>query len=282
MKTKIKYRKTIITVIAMFVVILSVSAQDNKTKEKEDSIKFNLGDYNVYMIKDSIDIHGHNRNIKDSTKKKDNFEIYWAGIGLGVNGYLNANNDTKVPTGYDFLELNYPKSINVTINFLEEKIPLWKKHINIVTGMGLDINNYRFSSKHYVLQPNTPFISAEYDSTLAFNSKLAVTYLNVPLLLQFDTKSFGEKQRTMHISCGIVGGLRLWSHTKQVYEINGTKYKTKTKDDFNLNPFPCSAMVRIGYGNIDLYASYSLNGMFKNGQGPQLYPFTVGITLLGF
>jgi hypothetical protein len=41
-------------------------------------------------------------------------------------------------------------------------------------------------------------------------------------------------------------------------------------------------MVRLGYGVIDLYASYALNSMFKKGQGPELYPFTVGINLVNF
>jgi hypothetical protein len=39
-------------------------------------------------------------------------------------------------------------------------------------------------------------------------------------------------------------------------------------------------MVRVGVGKIDLYASYALNGLFKKDEGPQLYPFTVGITLV--
>jgi hypothetical protein len=40
-------------------------------------------------------------------------------------------------------------------------------------------------------------------------------------------------------------------------------------------------MVRIGYGNLDLYASYALTSMFQKNEGPQLYPFSVGITIIG-
>jgi hypothetical protein len=220
---------------------------------------------------------------RDTSRDRNKFDIYWAGFGLGVNGYLNANNQTKVPTGYNFLDLDYAKSINVTLNFWEQKIPIWKKHINIVTGMGLDLSNYRFNDKHNNLLKDSSYITAAYDSAVSFKkNKLLVSYLDVPLLLQFDTDPLGKGNRTIHLSAGVIGSLRIGSHTKQEYSIGGTTFKPKTRDDFNLNPFKYSAMVRIGYGKIDLYASYALNSMFKKNQGPQLYPFTIGITLAGF
>ena len=148
--------------------------------------------------------------------------------------------------------------------------------------MGADISNYKFSNKNYILLSGSNYTSAVYDSIVSYKkNKLSVIYLNVPLLVQLDSKSFGKEGSTIHISAGIVGGLRLWSHTKQEYEIGGTTYKPKTHDDFNLNPFRYSAMVRLGVGKVDLYASYALNTMFKKNEGPQLYPFTVGITLIG-
>jgi hypothetical protein len=208
--------------------------------------------------------------------------VYWAGVGLGANGYLDANNEITTPTGYDFLDLNYRKSINVSLNFWEQKIPIWKEHINIVTGMGVDLSNYRFSN-NYKLTPDSNYISAVYDSAVDYKkNKLLATYLNVPLLLQFDSNPFGKHDKTVHISAGVVGSVRLGSHAKQVYELNGSTYNPKTRDDFNLNPFRYSAMLRVGVGKIDLYASYALNTMFKKNEGPQVYPFTVGITLVGF
>jgi len=242
---------------------------------EKDTTRFKLGDKKVLIINEG----------NDSTKHKtrqDKFKIYWAGVGLGVNGYLNANHGTNVPAGYNFLDLNYRKSINVSINFWEQKIPLWKRHINIVTGLGWDISNYRFSS-NYKLKPDSNFISGVYDSSVTFKkNKLVTSYLNVPLLLQFDTNPFGKLRSTVHLSAGVVGSFRLGSHTKQVYEVDGVEYKPKTRDDFNLNTWRYSAMVRLGVGKFDVYATYALNGLFKKNEGPQLYPFTIGITLKSF
>ena len=63
---------------------------------------------------------------------------------------------------------------------------------------------------------------------------------------------------------------------------NNTKDQYKTRDQYNLNPFRYSAMLRCGVGKLDIYATYTLSELFKKNQGPQLYPFTVGITLAGF
>jgi hypothetical protein len=215
----------------------------------------------------------------DTVKHKHKFDVYWAGFGLGINGYLNPNNGTKVPTGFD---LDYAKSIDVTCNFWEQKIPLWKRHINIVTGMGFDFNNYRFSNNHYNLIKDSSHVAAVYDSAVTFKkNKLMVAYLDVPLLLQFDTDPIGKGHRTIHLSAGIVGSLKIGSHTKQEYEIGNTTYKPKIHDNFDLNPFKYSAMVRIGYGTLDLFATYALSPMFIKNEGPQVYPFSVGITLVG-
>jgi hypothetical protein len=241
-----------------------------------DTTKLKFGHKKVFIVGDESDA--------DKKDDENKFKVYWAGVGIGVNGYLNANNETTVPAGYDFLDLNYAKSVNVSINLLEHNFQLWKNHINLVTGLGFDFANYKFDNKNYILQADLSAINGVYDSTIAYEkNKLTTTYLNVPLLLQFDTNPFGKKQKsTFHVSAGVVGSVKLGSHTKQVYEINDVVYKPKTKDDFNLSPFRYSAMVRVGVGKVDLYASYALNTLFNKGEGPQLYPFTVGLTLVGF
>ena len=241
-----------------------------------DTTKVRFGHKKLLIVGDE--------NKHDSIKKanhKDKFKIYWSGVGIGVNGYLNANNKTTIPAGYDFLDLDYRKSINISLNLLEKNFPIWKNHINLVTGLGFDFSNYRFS-ENYILTPKADFITAVYDSAIVYKkNKLQTSYLNVPLLFQFDTNPYGKHNRTIHLSAGIVGGVKIGSHTKQLYEIDGVKYNPKTKDDFNLNPFRYSAMVRVGVGKLDLYASYAMNGLFKKDEGPQLYPFTIGINIAG-
>jgi hypothetical protein len=61
---------------------------------------------------------------------------------------------------------------------------------------------------------------------------------------------------------------------------DGAERYTKVSDDFNLNPIRLDATASIGYGIINLFASYSLTPLFKDKEGPKMYPVTGGIYLL--
>ena len=124
----------------------------------------------------------------------------------------------------------------------------------------------------------------KYDYSLVdyIKSKLLVNYLRIPLLLEYQTNS-KSKKNSFHITAGVVAGLRISSHTKQVYKDDkDKKYKLKDKDDFHLSPLKYDASVRIGWGKFNLFATYSLNQLFKKHEAPTLYPFTAGLTLVGW
>ena len=269
--------------------IIETKINDN---EIEDSIKIKIGNLNIEVIDsdtpkirigdNEINI-GEQGNITfDRKTKKPHFDGHWSGFDIGVNGYLNSNNKTSTPEGYEFMDLNYPKSINVQINFFEQNFNLIQNHFGLITGLGLEYNNYRFD-KDVILDADAETFTGLYltDTDRDYTkSKLVVNYLNIPLLLEYQTNARSNK-RSFHITAGVVGGLRIGSHSKNVYE-DGGKHKDKNRDDFNLNPFKVSAMARIGWGKINLYGSYSLIEMFETDKGPELYPFSIGISLVNF
>jgi hypothetical protein len=128
-------------------------------------------------------------------------------------------------------------------------------------------------------------------------------YFNIPLLFEFQTNSY-MKKNSFHFAAGMIMGVRLSSHTKKYYDewnkdFEVTQYnpatdsyetvytatspdyaKAKDFDDFYMNPFKWDATARIGWGFINLFATYSVNTLFKEDKGPELYPWTVGITLV--
>ena len=109
-------------------------------------------------------------------------------------------------------------------------------------------------------------------------NKLTVSYLTLPVILEYNT---GENHK-FHIGAGMIFGARIGSHIKQVYETDGSKYKDKTYDDFNLCPYKADATLRIGVGFVNLFANYSLTPLFKKDKQPELYPLTVGLRILGW
>ena len=187
------------------------------------------------------------------------FRGHWAGFEMGVNGFAEEDYSMYPAEQNDFMDLDMAKSLAVNLNFLQYDIGLQKERNTI----GL-IQPYAIDSDWSVKK-----------------SKLTSLYLTVPLLLEFQIP-VKYKTRRVHMSAGVVGGLRLGSHTKIKYKSNGNKHKDKDHDDFNLNTLRYSAQVRVGYRSLNFFATYGLNGLFEKNDGPELDPFTVGITLITF
>ncbi|GAB1403557.1 hypothetical protein MASR1M74_07350 [Lentimicrobium sp.] len=214
--------------------------------------------------------------------RQDKFDGHFGGFEMGVNGYLNSYGEFDMPEDYDFLDLRMEKSINVKLNILEQNFNLIRNKVGLTTGLGLEWKNFRFKDDvHLLARDGDVFNNFDNMPRNYTKSKLVVNYLNVPLMLEFQTNRF-SKTNSFHIAAGIQGGLRIGSHTKNVFQENGNKKKVKDRDDFYLNPIKYDLMARIGWGKINLYADYSLNTLFKNNRGPELYPFTLGITLIGW
>ena len=167
-------------------------------------------------------------------------------------------------------------------------------------------NNYRFSQQTY-LDPDYPNQIAGYyiDGASVRKTKLTVMYLTVPVLYEIQTKNPRNIKR-FHFTVGGLISARVRTHSKVYFnqanqpytlQIPGTNdylpgtYITpnasqrnivKNYNSFYLQPFKFDATVRIGYGIINLFATYSINSFFQKDRGPELYAWTAGIMLLGW
>ncbi|MBE0641987.1 MAG: DUF2807 domain-containing protein, partial [Bacteroidales bacterium] len=219
-------------------------------------------------------------NVEFVRKTKHKFDGHWGGFDLGVNGFVNKDYEMTLPTEYKFLDLKLEKSIHVGINFFEQNFNLIRQHVGLITGLGLEYTNYRFENdvritgtgEKIALFPEEEGVDRNYSK-----SKLTVNYLRVPLILEYQTNRH-SKVNSFHLAAGVIGGLRIGSHTKMVWE-DGGKQKNKVRDDFHLNPLKAEGTVRIGWGVINLFGAYSIMPLFKEDEGPELYPFSVGLTL---
>lgn len=235
---------------------------------KIDSTTKNIGKQDAY------DWH---KKIKKS--KKDKFDGNWGGIMLGFNNYLTADNQIDVPLGYEFLDPKFTASKVFSINLIEQNINLIKNKFGIVTGLGIQWNNY-FLANNAFLSGDSNVVTGGFDVANKDNyskSKLTTTFINVPLIFEYQTNP-KHNSKSFHINAGAVFGVRIGSHTKIVVE-NPSKQKIKNSDDFHLNPIRLDLTAGIGYGIINLVGTYSLTTLFKEQKGPQLYPVSVGIYL---
>ncbi len=204
---------------------------------------------------------------------------HWAGFELGINNFRNKNMELSLPADGDFMELNSAKSWQFALNFMEYTIPIYKNKIGLVTGLGFEWNGYNLKKSVRLHENESGVIVGDTLGSAKFDkNKLNTTYFNIPLILEFQ---FGN-EHPVHISAGVIGGIKLGSNTKQEYEKDGKKYEDKVRDDYQINDFRYGATVRIGYRALNLFANYELTPLFETNKGPELYPFTIGLTLLDF
>ncbi|MGQ7871396.1 outer membrane beta-barrel protein [Sunxiuqinia sp. sy24] len=245
-----------------------------------DTTHIRLGRRNVEIIEREgrTNINMHREGLKDEKDDNDNwrrkgFDGHWGGFELGINTFYDDGHFG----GKGFMSLNQSKSMEVNINFLEYNIVLSESRVGLVTGMGWSMNNLRFDNAITLQKVDGQIVPLELDHDGLKKSKLTVSYLTIPLLLEFQIP-VNDHSNEVYISGGLIGGVNLGSHTKVKTE------NTKSKDhgNFNINPFKYAVTGRVGLKDIGVYATYNLSSLFKDGGGPEFFPFSVGISLVNF
>lgn len=238
-----------------------------------DTTKFQFGKKKYIIIDGNNDKEpGGKYDIKQYNEK---FK-HWTGLEIGINGLLDYRNRAEAPAGEEFIELDYTRSLKFGLNLLEKDFHIYKNYINLVTGIGFDFNHYALKN-NVTLNSEAEYLSASTDSVKYKKNMLNVSYLKLPLMLEFNSSA--NPENNWHIAGGCEFAYRIHSVTKQVFYENDEHVKIKQRDDFNLAPFRYSTTVRIGYNNVTVYANYGLNQMFKKNKGPQVYPFSAGINV---
>jgi hypothetical protein len=259
------------------IIIVGGDEQESRRDEDHDVDKKDDFDFDFDFDKEKEKL----KHKKDDKKARS----HWAGIDLGFNGYFHDKLSPDLPKGYDFLELNTGKSVSVGINIWHFDFPIYKRYVMLATGIGMTLNNYRFSSDRTLIEDSSRVAAAfdfkETGEQINYNkNKLAVNYVTVPLLLQFNTHH--RLKKSFHIGAGLLFSYKYDSHLKLVYDDKGDKQKIKRRDDFNTQPFRYDFTMRIGYRNYTLFANYAMTELFKDNTGPSLHPFTVGVQLVGW
>ena len=97
----------------------------------------------------------------------------------------------------------------------------------------------------------------------------------MPLILEAQIP-LSNSNHTINIGAGVIGAVKLGSHTKVVYYTE-SKQKDKVKDDFSLNTLRWGATGRIGYEFFQIYGTCYFTSLFEKGKGPELYPYEIGV-----
>jgi hypothetical protein len=159
--------------------------------------------------------------------------------------------------------------------------------ISAAIGAGVGTDNIYFDKTYVGIKDITSTVEFHDQSdTIHFKkNKLATAILEAPLELRFSSNP-ETPNKTFKIALGFKAGVLVNAHIKQKNlesasgaSINPYTAKESSKRFFNSGRFAATA--RIGYGVFSVFGSYQLNPLFKEGLGPQVRPFTIGLTLSG-
>jgi len=193
-----------------------VSEKELNNKESlENGTKVNFERYNVENHRDEDDNKdSHERNAR-------RFKGHWAGAEFGFNNYNHITN-MNLPESISYMSLHSGKSNSFNINFSQISLGIFR-HFGIVSGVGLNWNNYVFSGNNNIQVGDNGVIEEliPVETVPLKKSKFTTLYLNIPAILELQLPT-GEGHR-LNIGAGVIGGIKLGSHTKMIY---GTYYLT--------------------------------------------------------
>jgi len=245
--------------------------------DQPDSTTIRVGDKEIRIVEKNDDTAIRIQDIDNDdhfiTKR---FRGHWAGFEWGINNFLDNANTLSRETDAWFMDLNTGRSWAININFAQYSLGFGTSHVGLLTGLGLEFSNYFFDNDNTIHELNDFIIADSLDGNVS-KSKLTTTYLRVPLILEVQFPNTIRAKRVF-LSAGIVAGLKLGSHTKVVYKDDGGKNKDKNRDDFNINPFRYGLTARLGFGNVSLFGDYYFTPLFVDEKGPELHPFSVGLS----
>ena len=192
---------------------------------------------------------------------------------FGVSGYGSKTFSNNIADSANFMELN--RGFHIAFGLCEASLPIVDNRLYLGTDIGFKFDIYSFSNNDMILSKGPAGLAYSHDSTTSYSkSKLRCTYLTVPLILEWQRG--GDD---FYIMAGVEGNLRIGSSTK-TKTTSGDK--EKHRNDLYMNRFNYNLVARVGIKGVGVFVKANMSPLFRDGKGPELYPFSAGISFGGF
>ncbi|MFP4064167.1 MAG: porin family protein [Bacteroidales bacterium] len=185
-----------------------------------------------------------------------------------------------------------------------QDMPMGRSNFSIAAGLEFSSHNL-YSDHRYLFYPDHPLSQEEkYDFAPLRRdydkNKLSLNYLEVPVQFRYRTRGLN---RTFRIYAGIKAGYLVNAHTKyegkdnyllqdgiHLYEeledlLSDTytrEIKTKEHRLGNLADYRIGLTAMVGYGSLNLHLYYPLTKIFEDNSASDMYPVSVGVSLILF
>lgn len=156
--------------------------------------------------------------------------------------------------------------------------------ISVAIGPGIGSDNIYFKETIIDIKSKTGVVFTKDNTTIKYKkNKLSTSYLEVPLEMRFSTKP-GDMNKGLKLALGIKVGTLLDAKVKSKVDLDQNQvggYIQKIRDKKYFNSTRFALIGRAGFGNISIFGSYTVTDFFKQGFGPNVHPYSIGLCLSG-
>ena len=204
----------------------------------------------------------------------------WEGFEIGFTGVSYTQDfNTDVPAGSEYFDPNVGQSINWAINPFELDVRIIGEYVKFSTGLGYTARNFDLANNYYLHKDGNGVTTGIQDTTKTLvRNRFRTGYITAPAMIYFNTSD--NPLRAFRIGAGVVGGVKIFEAYRIKHYDEGHRTRQKYNGGYNAEPFILDLRAVVGYGSVNLYATYATQGLFKENLGPQVYPFTIGISFV--
>jgi hypothetical protein len=155
--------------------------------------------------------------------------------------------------------------------------------ISVALGVGVGSDNMFFQKTTIDLNQASGIIFKPDSITQYKRYRLATAYAEIPLEIRYSTNP-ENMNKGLKLAVGAKVGLNFNSHTRARVDLDATGvggYVAQIKNKSAFNNTRIVGTFRAGYGNFSVYGTYGLTGIFNEGRGPIVKPWSIGLTLSG-
>lgn len=240
----------------MLILTLSAVAQDKKAKVKvqEPKAPKMKPDYS------KLDL---------SKRASDHFMLQF-----GIAGWGNKDENNITTKGFN-------RSFNgyFLFDFPFKSNP----HLSVAVGPGIGSDNVYLDKMSVDLNTRNGATFRNDSITQYKKNKLETGYLEAPIELRYSAKP-DNMNKGWKFAFGAKIGTLVSAKVKSKIDLDATGtggYISKEKDKRYLNTTRFALTARAGLGNLSVFGTYTVTSFFKEGLGPSVRPFSIGLALSG-
>lgn len=191
-------------------------------------------------------------------------------ITVGFDLYTDINTGSKYEN-FNLRAINQGFGAYVTYNF-----PMGETKHTTSLGLGFSAHNF-YMKDAWLAEPYNEVITFTEISSYKI-SKINFNYIDIPLEVNFRIVD------KFKISVGAKVSFLVGSKSKctgDVYD-DGHSWEVKYGSINSVESIVYSGFARIGYRCVNLFLGYQFKSPFKDGKGPEILPFSIGIGIRAY